>query len=57
MGLTIRYVPTTTRMLKPEMAAPFLLRGKPVPASTPIIHAPAISPAIHMAFTGCEEWK
>lgn len=29
-GLTIRYIPTTTRILSPESASPFLLRGDAV---------------------------
>lgn len=57
MGLTIRYVPTTTRMLKPEMAAPFLLRGKPVPGINIYHPRPRYQPGTHMAFSGCEDWK
>ncbi|MCC6395744.1 MAG: phytanoyl-CoA dioxygenase family protein [Bacteroidetes bacterium] len=57
MGLTIRYVPTTTRMLKPEMAAPFLLRGKAVPGINTYRPRPRYQPGVHMPFAGCEAWK
>jgi hypothetical protein len=30
-GLTIRYIPTSTRITEPERAFPLLLRGRPVP--------------------------
>ncbi len=57
MGLTIRYVPTTTRILKPEMAAPFLLRGKAVPGINSYRPRPRYQPGLHMAFAGCEGWR
>lgn len=56
MGLTIRYVPTTTRMLKPEMAAPFLLRGKAVPGINTYRPRPQYRAGVHMPFAGCEAW-
>jgi ectoine hydroxylase-related dioxygenase (phytanoyl-CoA dioxygenase family) len=56
MGLTIRYIPASTRILKPETAAPFLLRGEPVPGINVYLPLPAYVPGTHMAFRGCEAW-
>ncbi|MBK7257213.1 MAG: phytanoyl-CoA dioxygenase family protein [Ignavibacteriae bacterium] len=57
MGLTIRYIPTTTRLLKPEMAAPFLLRGNAVPGINDYRPRPRYQDGVHMAFAGCDRWK
>ncbi len=56
MGLTIRYIPTSTRLLKPEMAAPFLLRGKGVPGINEYRQRPRYRKDDHMPFAGCESW-
>jgi phytanoyl-CoA hydroxylase len=57
MGLTIRYIPTTTRLLKPEVAAPFLLRGKAVPGTNTYRPRPKYVAGTHMPFAGCERWQ
>jgi phytanoyl-CoA hydroxylase len=57
MGLTIRYIPTSTRLLKPEMAAPFLLRGKAVPSVNAYHPTPKYQDGVHMPFAGCEQWR
>jgi hypothetical protein len=56
MGLTIRYIPTTTRLLKPEMAAPFLLRGKAVPGINEYRPRPRYQEGVHMPFAGSDRW-
>ena len=56
MGLTIRYIPTTTRLLKPEMAAPFLLRGNPVPGINEYRPRPRYQEGVHMPFAGSDRW-
>lgn len=57
MGLTIRYIPTSTRLLKPEMAAPFLLRGAAVPGINAYRERPRFRDGDHMPFAGCERWR
>lgn len=57
MGLTIRYIPTTTRILKPDIGAPFLLRGKAVPGVNVYLPRPRYGAGACMPFRGCEEWK
>ena len=49
-GLTIRYIPTTTRILDPEMSAAFLLRGHAVPGVNEYRPAPMFDPDRHMEF-------
>lgn len=39
-GLTIRYIPTSTRILDPDAASPFLLRGAPVPGVNEYLPVP-----------------
>lgn len=64
-GLTIRYIPTTTRILlkenwqlTPEGRFPsaFLLRGEAVPGINDYNPRPKYVPGKHMPFRGCEEW-
>ena len=57
MGLTIRYIPTSTRITKPGAGSPFLLRGKAVPGVNEYLPRPVYDPLRHMAFRGCEEWS
>ncbi len=52
MGLTIRYIPTSTRILKPEVAAPFLLRGRAVPGINSYLPRPQFVGGRHMPFRG-----
>jgi ectoine hydroxylase-related dioxygenase (phytanoyl-CoA dioxygenase family) len=56
MGLTIRYIPTTTRILKPDVGAPFLLRGKSLPGTNTYLPRPVYVAGEHMSFRGCESW-
>ncbi|MFD0617842.1 phytanoyl-CoA dioxygenase family protein [Paenibacillus sp. GCM10027629] len=57
-GLTIRYIPTTTK-IKTEDASKsaFLLRGKIVPGINEYMPRPQYSAGEHMYFQGCENWK
>jgi ectoine hydroxylase-related dioxygenase (phytanoyl-CoA dioxygenase family) len=57
MGLTIRYIPTTTRITKPGVGVPFLLRGKAVPGINEYLPRPAYVEGESIRFRGCEEWK
>lgn len=41
-GLTIRYIPTTTRILDPDASSPFLLRGEAVEGVNEYLPAPAV---------------
>jgi phytanoyl-CoA hydroxylase len=56
-GLTIRYIPTTTRIVADELPWPsaFLLRGEP--GVNPYQPRPTHIPGEHLAFRGCEEWS
>ncbi len=56
MGLTIRYIPTTTRILR-DAGAPFLLRGDAVPGINEYHARPKYLAGEHMAFKGCEDWQ
>jgi ectoine hydroxylase-related dioxygenase (phytanoyl-CoA dioxygenase family) len=56
-GLTIRYIPTTTRIMRPKFGAPFLLRGEAVPGVNEYLPYPQYVEGEHMPFRGCEEWK
>jgi ectoine hydroxylase-related dioxygenase (phytanoyl-CoA dioxygenase family) len=49
-GLTIRYIPTTTRILDPDMSSAFLLRGERVPGVNDYLQVPAFDPERHMPF-------
>ena len=56
-GLTIRYIPTTTRIVSEERwPSAFLLRGKAVPGINDYLTPPAFVAGRHMAFRGCETW-
>lgn len=62
-GLTIRYIPTTTRILlkghlTPEGRWPsaFLLCGEAVPEVNDYNPRPKYVPGRHMPFRGCERW-
>jgi phytanoyl-CoA hydroxylase len=57
MGLTIRYIPTSTRILKQGIGSPFLMRGKAVPGINDYLTRPKYVAGRHMAFRGCEEWS
>ncbi len=54
-GLTIRYIPTTTRITVEPWPAAFLLRGRGVSGVNSYVSRPAFDPARHMSFRGCEQ--
>jgi ectoine hydroxylase-related dioxygenase (phytanoyl-CoA dioxygenase family) len=63
-GLTIRYIPTTTRILLKGRSAQegrwpsaFLLRGEAVSGINDYNPRPRYIPGVHMPFRGCEEWQ
>jgi ectoine hydroxylase-related dioxygenase (phytanoyl-CoA dioxygenase family) len=57
-GLTIRYIPTSTRILSDdEWPSAFLLRGHPVEGVNDYLDFPRYKSGKHMAFSGCEKWK
>jgi phytanoyl-CoA hydroxylase len=56
-GLTIRYMPTSTRILDPDRGCPFILRGSKTPGVENLYQPyPQYDPARHMPFRGCETW-
>ena len=55
-GLTIRYIPTSTRITAPNWPCAFLLRGSPVPGVNDYIARPRYVPGEHLPFRGCESW-
>lgn len=56
-GLTIRYIPTSTRITKPEAGSPFLLRGKAVNGVNEYLTPPRFKDGEHMPFRGSDEWR
>ncbi|MFD0716883.1 phytanoyl-CoA dioxygenase family protein [Paenibacillus sp. GCM10027626] len=57
-GLTIRYIPTTTKIKSDEAwDSTFLLRGKEVPGINEYMLRPQYSAREHMYFQGCENWR
>ncbi|MDX1932165.1 MAG: phytanoyl-CoA dioxygenase family protein [Capsulimonadales bacterium] len=57
-GLTIRYIPTTTRIKTEEIfPSAFLLRGDAVPGVNAYHPRPKYVPGEHMPFRGCEAWQ
>jgi hypothetical protein len=58
-GLTIRYIPTSTRVLdRPEKPSPqpILLRGNPMDGVNEYCPRPKYDAARHMPFRGSESW-
>lgn len=62
-GLTIRYIPTTTRILLKDgpmqeegWPSAFLLRGEAIPGVNRYRPYPKYVPGQHMPFRGCEHW-
>lgn len=58
-GLTIRYIPTTTRILTKDnqrWPSAFLLRGEAVPGVNDYNPRPKYVPGECMPFRGCEDW-
>jgi phytanoyl-CoA hydroxylase len=56
-GLTIRYIPTTTRITDPDAASPFLLRGQQTPGVNTYLPRPRFRPDEHMDFAGSAAWR
>lgn len=56
-GLTIRYIPTRTRIISDEpWPSAFLLRGRAVAGINRYLPFPSYDAGQHMAFRGCEIW-
>ena len=57
-GLTIRYIPTSTRIISASpWPSAFLLRGSAVPGVKEYLPRPKYVAGTHMAFRGCEAWQ
>lgn len=56
-GLTIRYIPTSTRIVAPDWPCAFLLRGDAVPGVNDYLPFPQYVEGRHLPFRGCGEWK
>lgn len=56
-GLTIRYIPTTTRIMREKWPSSFLLRGEAVPGVNEYLPRPRYVEGKHMPFRGCEHWS
>ncbi len=57
-GLTIRYIPTSTRIVSDEQwPSAFLLRGNAVPGINRYLALPRWHEGEHMKFQGCESWS
>jgi ectoine hydroxylase-related dioxygenase (phytanoyl-CoA dioxygenase family) len=56
-GLTIRYIPTTTRIVSDEpWPSAYLLRGEPVTGVNAYQPRPTFEEGVHMPFRGSEQW-
>ncbi len=55
-GLTIRYIPTSTRVTEADWPSVMLFRGNPVPGINKYVPFPEYEPDRHMKFRGCEKW-
>ncbi len=57
-GLTIRYIPTSTRIISDApWPSSFLLRGTPVAGTNEYLPLPRYVAGTHMPFRGCEAWQ
>ena len=54
-GLTIRYIPTSTRITAPNWPCAFLLRGQAVPGINDYRPRPKYLKGHHMPFRGCQD--
>lgn len=54
-GLTIRYIPTSTRITSTPWPSAFLLRGEAVPGVNDYLPRPKYDPARHIPFRGASE--
>lgn len=55
-ALTIRYIPTSTRITDPDAASPFLLRGNAVESVNEYLARPRFNADEHMPFAGSNDW-
>jgi len=56
-GLTIRYIPTTTRIVSEgQWPCAFLLRGEAVEGINDYLPWPRYKQGQHLPFHGCENW-
>jgi len=53
-GLTIRYIPTTTRITRTPWPTAFLLRGNPIPGVNEYVPRPRYVPGVSYPFRGGE---
>ena len=56
-GLTIRYIPTSTRITREPWPCAFLLRGEEVADVNHYVTRPKYVEGVHMPFRGCESWR
>lgn len=56
-GLTMRYIPTSTRITADPWPYSFLVRGQAVPGVNEYQPRPKYVEGEHMPFRGCEAWK
>jgi phytanoyl-CoA hydroxylase len=56
-GLTIRYIPTSTRITNSPWECAFLLRGRPCPGINDYLQRPRYRAGEHLPFRGCEAWS
>lgn len=57
-GLTIRYIPTSTRIVHDgQWPSAFLLRGEAVPGTNHYLQKPRYRAGVHMPFAGSEAWS
>ena len=56
-ALTIRYIPTSTRITRPDEASAFLLRGSAVAGVNDYGEATRFSAGVHMPFSGSDAWR
>ena len=55
-GLTIRYIPTSTRITVADAGCPFLFRGDAVSGVNTYLSRPRYRAGDHMAFRGADDW-
>lgn len=55
-GLTIRYIPTSTKITNPDHQLPFMMRGNNGNSANDYLPMPKFDASRHMSFRGCEAW-
>ncbi len=56
-ALTIRYIPTSTRITEQAAASPYLLRGRAVDGVNSYLELPRFRAGDHMLFSGADTWR